>query len=172
MKLELIEPEDKHYRQMYEWMNSDPEMHLYSCRESLKMPEYSIWMAKKLSEQNRKDIIVRALVDKDKQNDFLGRFIAFDYNPRNKNFEIGYYFPKENRGKGLGCMGLKLFIDFLSQLSFPVRKLTAYTSEKNVASQNILLRQGFKLDGRLRDHFEINGCYFEQFIYSYIFGTE
>jgi ribosomal-protein-alanine N-acetyltransferase len=153
---------------MYDWVVNDNQMAHYTCREIRPMPAYTEWLDKKLSDQRKSNIILKAMIASDNRNTCIGRFKAFDYNSRNQNFEIGYYFPIHLRGKGLGTIGLPQFINEVFSNPLPVRKLTAWTSEKNIPSQKLLIKSGFCLDGQLRDHFEINGSYCKQLIYSYI----
>jgi RimJ/RimL family protein N-acetyltransferase len=168
MKYHLIDPTEEHFDQMYHWIVNEKQKAKFTCREVRPIPAFDEWIEKKFNRLGRQEVILKAMISSEDPNTCLGRFDAFDYNPRNQNFEIGYYFPGHQRRKGFGSIGLPMFIDEVFGNPLPTRKLTAWTSEKNIPSQKLLLKNGFHLDGTLRDHFEEDGKYYKQLIYSNI----
>ena len=97
----------------------------------------------------------------------VGKIGLFDYNPRNRSAEFGYYLPKSNRGAGNGSRMMKLFLKkAFADETLALHKLYATTSSGNAASNGLLQKFGFHLDGRLREHFFVGGEKYDQMIYS------
>jgi len=100
-------------------------------------------------------------------NEVLGEIKGFDYNQRNHSLEFGYYLPAANRNKGYGEIMIKLFIsEAFEDTRYELNKLYATTSGNNEASKRVLEKIGFKLDGKNREHYWIDGKRYDQFIYS------
>jgi RimJ/RimL family protein N-acetyltransferase len=95
----------------------------------------------------------------------IGKESYFDYNSRNKNAEIGYFTLPEFRGQGFTKESLKLMIYILfNHLS--MNKITAQTGEFNTESVELLKSLNFKLDGKLRQHHELDGHLYDDYIFS------
>ncbi len=63
--------------------------------------------------------------------------------------EVGYVLLPGERGKGYGTEALNLIVDFLF-LSKDAKRVEAMTDTRNIASQRILEKGGFKREGTLR----------------------
>lgn len=101
----------------------------------------------------------------------LGKITLFDHNPINHSTEFGYYLPDYNRSKGLGGILLNKFIEISFQNDeLNLNKIYATTSSNNYPSISLLERYGFKLEGRLREHYWIDGKRYDQLIYSILKG--
>lgn len=97
--------------------------------------------------------------------EFMGQIQVFDYNPRNKSAEIGYYLLPEYRGKGTMEKALTLFVRAVFE-NTGLNKLTAQTAEFNDCSVKLLKKLGFSLDGTLREHHEKDGKLYSDLIFS------
>lgn len=76
-------------------------------------------------------------------------FVKFEMKAINKNAYITYYVKKQHRGKGLGLAMLKSAIKFGFE-EMNLNRFTAEVYEYNIPSINILLKLGFKEEGKLR----------------------
>jgi len=79
--------------------------------------------------------------------------------------EIGYSFLPNERGKGYCTEASTIMIDYLF-LSKDVGRIQAQTDERNVASQRVLEKVGFKREGVLRRSVFIRGEWRDAYIYS------
>jgi ribosomal-protein-alanine N-acetyltransferase len=96
-----------------------------------------------------------------------GRVSAFDYNPRNRSLEFGYYMPAEWRGLGHGGRMVAAFLAAaFADRTWPCDKVCATTAEGNVASRRLLERLNFHLDGRMREHYRFPDRVEDQYVYS------
>ena len=133
------------------------------------MGKYGIY-----SIEQEKGFVEKAYADKDmprllittKTGERVGIIGVNEYDRRSGTAEVGYWIAHDKRGKGYAKEALALFVDFLfKELNY--RKLYAYTSERNSASQRVLESNGFKREGRLRKHAYdgIEGKYVDVLIY-------
>lgn len=98
-------------------------------------------------------------------NKLIGRVSLFDYNPRNRAVELGYFVFIEFRNMGYASE----FLECIKELCFEkieINKLSAQTGSFNKESIKILEKLGFYRDGILREHHEINGVLEDDYVYS------
>ncbi len=79
--------------------------------------------------------------------------------------EIGYGLITSERGKGYCTEAVKTMVDYLF-LSKNIVRIYALTNVKNVASQKVLEKAGFKKDGVIRKSLFINGEWRDRSLYS------
>jgi ribosomal-protein-alanine N-acetyltransferase len=97
----------------------------------------------------------------------IGNIMIFNYDEISNQAEIGYVFNKENWNKGYGTESLELLVDFAFDY-LKIHKLVAKVVEVNVGSCKILEKNKFILEGKLRDHFRIEGKYYSGLLYGLI----
>jgi RimJ/RimL family protein N-acetyltransferase len=85
--------------------------------------------------------------------------------PVGKLLEIGYALMPSERGKGYGTEAAQLMVDYLF-LGKETPRIQALTLVKNVASQRVLERVGFKKEGIMRRCFHIRGEWSDFAIFS------
>jgi len=79
--------------------------------------------------------------------------------------EIGYLISEPYQGQGLGTRAVRLFVSHVFRET-ALRRLQALVSVENVASQRLLERLGFALEGTLRAHFMIQGRPVDERLYA------
>jgi ribosomal-protein-alanine N-acetyltransferase len=85
--------------------------------------------------------------------------------PYGKTLEIGYALLPSERGKGYCTEAAKIMVDYLF-LSKDVACIQATTDVGNDASQNVLVKTGFKKEGTLRKRFFSNGKWRDTVMFS------
>lgn len=158
---------EKHIETIYHWNIEEKHFEYYTCRPLKLCKSFEEYASKTLKAISEKKEIIYVLVKKGDCNRPLGKLRLFDINTRNRSAEFGYYLPHNSRGHGLGSVMLSKFI----QTSFKddelkLNKIYATTSSNNYPSIKLLEKYGFKLDGRLREHYWINENKYDQLIYS------
>jgi ribosomal-protein-alanine N-acetyltransferase len=78
---------------------------------------------------------------------------------------IGYMLVKEERGKGYGSEAVQMMVDYLF-LHKDIVRVQAETHPENTASQRVLEKTGFTLEGRIRRSFFSRGVYRDTAMYS------
>ena len=68
-----------------------------------------------------------------------------------KNVEIGYWIGEEYWGKGFTMEAVRLIIHEVFR-NPDIHKIMARTLEGNSASEKILIKSGFQLEGELKEH--------------------
>jgi len=94
-------------------------------------------------------------------------FIAHFYvlHPAGRQLEIGYSLVPNERGKGYCTEALEIMVDYLF-LSKEIVRIQAQTDPRNVASQKVLEKVGFKREGTLRKNFFMRAEWRDAYIYS------
>ena len=162
----LEKPTKSDFYAIYNWKKNETNHEYFTCRPVKDVgsaDEYfnriEAWMAVPGN-------MIRVLKDSG-SNEILGEIKAFDYNPRNQSLEIGFYLPEKARGKKTGAALVKAFIaEIFLSTEKPINKIYATTSEINIASQKVLVKNGFILDGKNREHYWIQENRYDQFVYS------
>ncbi|SFU56245.1 Acetyltransferase (GNAT) domain-containing protein [Clostridium sp. DSM 8431] len=95
----------------------------------------------------------------------MGYITIYDYNDRNKAIEIGYYLIEAYRNKGYMKETVNLTLKILFH-KLKLNKVTAQTGSYNDSSNALLKSCGFKLDGVLRQHHELHGKLYDDYLYS------
>ena len=79
--------------------------------------------------------------------------------------EIGFNIVPDERGKGYCSEAARIMIDYLF-LSKTLDRIQARTDTRNLSSQKVLEKTGFKKEGQLRKAAFIRGVWTDLFIYS------
>jgi RimJ/RimL family protein N-acetyltransferase len=82
-----------------------------------------------------------------------------------KQLEIGYSLVPSERGKGYCTEATKIMVDYLF-LSRDTMRVQASTDARNLASQKVLEKAGFKKDGTMRKYFFLRGELRDVYVYS------
>lgn len=82
-----------------------------------------------------------------------------------KSAEIGYWVSEEFWGQGIATEALKLTIPYAFK-TFEVERLFGCVFSVNIASQKVMEKAGFTLEGRLKRAVFKNEQYYDELIYS------
>jgi len=85
--------------------------------------------------------------------------------PAGENLEIGYVLNPSERGKGYGTEAVKIMVDYLF-LSKDIVRVQAHADVRNVASQKVLEKAGFRKEGTVRKFKFIRGEWRDGYLYS------
>ncbi|MEH2260761.1 GNAT family N-acetyltransferase [Nostoc sp.] len=112
---------------------------------------------------NDKPVIIAFLIDELEEP--VGKFRYFNINPRNRSAEFGYTVNPKYRNQGLGTNMLVLIINNLFKTT-DFHKFYCQTAAFNIASIKLLEKLELKKDGILREHHELDGKLWDDYIYS------
>ncbi len=85
---------------------------------------------------------------------FICHFILV--HPAGRLLEIGYSLVPGERGKGNGTEAVEIMVDYLF-LSKDIMRVQACTDTRNLASQKVLEKAGFKKEGTMRKYLFLRG---------------
>jgi hypothetical protein len=112
---------------------------------------------------NSKAVILTFFIDEIEEP--VGRFRYFDINPRNRSAEFGYTVNPKYRNQGVGTSMLIVMLNCLFTTT-DFNKFYCQTAAFNIASVKLLEKLGFNQDGILREHHELDGQLWDDYIYS------
>jgi len=142
-------------------MESEPER--LTCRPIADFSEEEIIL--RYRERKNSDSLCDFAILRNSDNSLLGRVTYFDLNKRNKSAEIGFLTAPEFRRKGYATEAVMLLLKYLFG-ELGLNKVMAQTGEFNEASIALLKKLGFKQDGRLRRHHEVDGKMYDDLLFS------
>ena len=102
--------------------------------------------------------------------ELVGRFEYFDLNIRNRSAEFGYTVNPKFRRQGIGTKMLNTAVTHLF-FSTDLNRLYCQTAAFNIGSIKLLEKLNFHQDAVLRQHHELDGKLYDDYIYS-ILRTE
>jgi [ribosomal protein S5]-alanine N-acetyltransferase len=82
-----------------------------------------------------------------------------------KNAEMGYWLAEIYWGKGIVPKAISLMVDYAFQ-TFDIERIFARPFGTNLASQRVLEKSGFKLEGQFEKTIFKNGEYIDELIYA------
>ena len=85
--------------------------------------------------------------------------------PAGRLLEIGYIMLPSERGKGYCSEAVSIMLDYLF-LSKDTMRVQATTDVRNLASQKVLEKTGFKKEGTLRKTGLVRGVWTDDYLYS------
>jgi len=162
----LMQVEDSHIPNLYEWDRTEKDRESYTCRPLHQLLPFDEYKRNHISAISSEIKEVFVLIEDCDITNPLGKVTLFDYNPRNHSKEVGYYIPPSFRGKGLGFIMLSSLLTRALSKEGGLNKIYATTSSDNIQSIGLLEKAGFILDGRLREHYWIKDKTFDQLHYS------
>ena len=157
MNLKIVEKEDLPL--FAEWVNKPEVFGEYNTLRQVSKTE----MEKNFEKDNTgfTDFIIEK-----KNGSKIGFICHFPVvHPAGEHLEIGYSLVPEERGKGYCTEAVEIVVDYLF-LSKDIIRVQACTDVRNVPSQKVLERAGFKKEGIQRKGFFCRGEYTDDYIYS------
>lgn len=100
-------------------------------------------------------------------HEVIGTVMIFNFDKEANQAEVGYVFHKNHWGKGYGAESLALVTDFAFE-SLNLHKLHACVTDANIGSARILEKNGYELEGRLKDHYFIEDKYYDSLLFGKI----
>jgi RimJ/RimL family protein N-acetyltransferase len=89
--------------------------------------------------------------------------------PAGHEAEIGYEIAPDQWGRGYAGEAVAAIVGF-GRDTLRVHRLTAWLVADNVASARVLEKNGFQLEGRLRDKEQYKGRYWDVLMYARLVG--
>lgn len=93
----------------------------------------------------------------------IGTVMIFNFDKEANQAEIGYVFHRDHWGKGYGTESVCLVSDFAFEI-LNLHKLHGSVVDANIGSARILEKNGYKLEGRLKDHYYIENKYYDSLL--------
>ncbi|XMB85807.1 GNAT family protein [Mycoplasmatota bacterium WC44] len=137
---------------------------------------YTAWVLTKTIDDAKKKLLERienaekgtfhiaAIVDNE-SNKMIGNIMFFDLSEKDKRVEVGYILNKKYWGKGFITEALKEFVNYIF-ITLNLNKISAQIVDGNIGSKNVLEKNGFKLEGTLRENYLYENGFKDLLVYS------
>ena len=157
VNLRIVEKEDLPL--FAEWVNKPEFLGEYNPLRQLSRTEIEKGYEKSSLEQGE------FIIEK-KDGSKIGYIWHFTMvHPAAKLLEIGYFLVPSETGKGYCSEAAKIMVDYLF-LSKDIVRIQAHTDLRNVASQKVLEKVGFRREGTIRKSIFIRGEWRDAYSYS------
>lgn len=128
-------------------------------RLMLALEETREYIEEMLRRENAGTHLYASVVLKETE-EIIGTAIIFNFDKEANKAEIGYVFDKDHWGKGYGTETIALVTNFAFE-TLKLHKLYANVVDTNFGSARVLEKNGFALEGRFKDHYFIEGKYYD-----------
>ena len=157
VNLRIMEKEDLGF--YAEWFNNPEVFGEYNPLIQMPRRELEKYYGEKKLEET--DFIIE-----EKDGSRIGQIWHFNViHPAVNQLEIGYFMVPTERGKGYCTEAVNIMVDYLF-LSKNIERIQAQTDVKNVGSQKVLEKAGFKREGAIRKLFFLRGGLRDACLYS------
>lgn len=118
-----------------------------------------------ICEEQKAEILYMNII-RNESNEMVGRINLFpiQIGTYNRAFELGYRIGEAHQGKGYASEAVKI----LTKLAFDtygIDYIQALTSPNNIASQIILIKNGFSFIKRIPNDVEVNGAFEDSIVF-------
>lgn len=105
---------------------------------------------------------------RNEQNEMVGRVNLFpiEHERFNRAFELGYRIGEKHQGKGYASEAIKIVCQQAFS-SLGLDCIQALTSQKNLASQKVLAKNGFEFIKIIQNDVEVNGIWEDSVVFEY-----
>ena len=105
-----------------------------------------------------------AIIEKE-SGELIGNINLHHYSEGNNNIKIGYFIFDNYRNKGYASESVLGIVEFgFDELS--IHRIVGETIANNIASNKVLLKTGFYLEGIKKEDNRIDGKYYDSHIYA------
>ncbi|QUH26876.1 GNAT family N-acetyltransferase [Serpentinicella alkaliphila] len=93
--------------------------------------------------------------------EIIGNAMVFNFDFMAKHAEIGYVFHKDFWGNSYGTETVGIMTNYLFE-SLKLHKVHSHVVSGNIGSIRIMEKNGFSLEGRIRDYHFIENVYYDR----------
>tara|TARA_B100000795_G_C22717446_1_gene406054 strand:- start:388 stop:906 length:519 start_codon:yes stop_codon:yes gene_type:complete len=137
------------------WMN-DLEVHKYTEQKYVKHSIKDIKKFVKEKNKSKDEFLYGIFIKNNDLNVHIGNIKLGPINFLHKNAYLSYFIgEKELWGKGYTTLAIKEIIKIAKKMG--LKKIKAGLSENNIGSKNVLIKNNFKLEGKLQSELIYNG---------------
>jgi ribosomal-protein-alanine N-acetyltransferase len=143
---------------------SDPNVKRFIGWKLMKTLEETYNYIKEMLEREKAGTHLYASVVLKETDEIIGTVMIFNFDREANHAEIGYVFHSSCWGKGCGTEAVALMNNFAFS-TLKLHKLHARVVSANTGSSRVLEKNGFTLEGRLKDFFFIDNTYYDELIF-------
>lgn len=145
------------------WMNHPKVYSFMHFNLPVSLENTRKWYQLNINNNNRVDLVI---------DDFEGKPVAMggftSIVSSTRKAELYIFVNPDMQAKGIGTRVTSLLCKYAFEI-LNLHKVYLYTNETNIAAQRIYEKNGFKLEGRLRDELYLNERYEARLYYGLLF---
>lgn len=146
-------------------LRSDPQTMQFIPRPLCNTEEEARNHIEEVNEGASKNQMINWAINLKGENQVIGMIGLFRMQPENFRTELGYILHPKFRGKGIMAEAVTLVLNYaLYELDF--HSVEAVIDPRNIASERVLLAQGFLKEAHLRENKFYNVSFYDTAIYS------
>ncbi|WP_313559774.1 GNAT family N-acetyltransferase [Ruminiclostridium cellobioparum] len=146
---------------------SDKEVSRFIGWRLMESPDETIRHVEQMLKRESEGTHFYASVTEKYSCQIIGTAMMFNFDREAGHAEIGYVLSKPCWGRGFGTEVVRLLKTFAFEV-LELHKLHARVAEANAGSCRVLEKNGFVLEGRLKDYYFIEGRYYDGRFYGFI----
>ncbi len=97
----------------------------------------------------------------------IGTCMIFNFNKEARHAELGYVLSADYWNKSYGSETVRIICDYSFEY-LKLHKLHGRVVDVNIGSSKVLEKNGFVLEGKLKDYYFIEGHYYDNFLFGKI----
>jgi [ribosomal protein S5]-alanine N-acetyltransferase len=136
-------------------VNGDEEVTRFPYATWRSLADGEAWLAR-MNAMNETGTAIQFAILEKSSGRAIGTLLLFRYDEGSQRAELGYVMGRARWGQGLAHEALTALIEFAFGHA-GIRRLEAHVDPANVASNSLLLKLGFVLEGRLRENWNTKG---------------
>lgn len=151
------------------WDNFFNDYDKYKFYDDYKINSYeelSERLTKQIENYDKGECFKWAIEEKE-SNELIGNINLNYYDEFNNNIKLGYFIFDNYRNKGYATEAVLEVINFAFKKA-KIHRITATAISTNEASNRVLIKTGFKLEGTRKEDSRIDGKYYDSNIYGLI----
>ena len=155
---------DEDINEIFE-LRSNPETMKYIPRPLATNLEEALAHIKMINEKIDANIDINWAVTQKDSNKCIGLMGFFRTQPENYRSELGYMILPEHHNKGYVTEAVKTLLDYaFNELKF--HSIEAVIDPANIASEKVLLKNGFTKEAHFVENFKYNGKFIDSVVYT------
>ena len=168
LKIQLSELKTSMVSKRYvEWMNKK-EIVKFTEQRFLKHTKKDVIKFVKSKEKSHDEFLYGIFVLEPKKKTHIGNIKLGPINFDHLTSEISYFIGEKNfQNKGLGSLAIKNVL-IIAKKRFKLKKITAGVYNNNISSKKVLLKNKFKLEGKLKKQYKFNNKRIDGLVYGKI----
>lgn len=143
---------------------SDEDASRFIGWKLMKTPEETLRHIEEMRKREAAGTHIYASIILEETKELIGTAMIFNFDLEARHAEIGYVLHPKHWGRGYGTEVISMMDDFAFD-TLHLHKLHAQVVEANTGSLRILQKNGYQLEGRLRDYYLIDSRYQDALLY-------
>jgi [ribosomal protein S5]-alanine N-acetyltransferase len=146
---------------------SDPDVKRFIGWKLMETLEQTREYIEKMLKREEEGSFIYASIVLKSTGGVIGTAMIFGFDHEAKHAEIGYVFHRDYWGKGYGTEAVRMMDNFAFE-TLNLHKLHGRVASSNIGSARVLEKNGYEIEGRLKDYYFIDDKYHDNLFFGKI----